>query len=85
VEGSESPDLRFYLGIYEEGLRKTTKDLSQNSRSLDLDLNPGFPEYQAGVPITRPRSFVKSQINEDLTIRLTMAEYRSKQPRISMA
>jgi hypothetical protein len=29
-----------------EGLRKTTKNLSQDSRSPGPDLNPGTPEYE---------------------------------------
>jgi hypothetical protein len=32
-----------------EGLRKTTKDLGQNSWSPGRDLNPGPPEYKGGV------------------------------------
>jgi hypothetical protein len=36
-----------------EGLRKTTKNLSQDSRSPGRDLNPGPPEYKAGVLTTR--------------------------------
>jgi hypothetical protein len=32
-----------------ERLRKNTKILNQDSRSLDLDLNSGRPEYEAGV------------------------------------
>jgi hypothetical protein len=37
------------------GLRKTTKDLSQDSRSPDRDLNPGHSEHEAGVLTTQPR------------------------------
>jgi hypothetical protein len=36
--------------------RKTTKTLSQDS----LDLNPGPPEYEAGVPTTRPQRSVRT-------------------------
>jgi hypothetical protein len=36
-------------GIYLKGLRKTTKKLSQDSRSQDRNLNPGPPKYEAGV------------------------------------
>jgi hypothetical protein len=34
---------------------KTTKGLSQDSRSLRRDLNPGPCEYKVGVLATRPR------------------------------
>jgi hypothetical protein len=36
-------NLRYYPGSCLEGLRKTTKNLSQDIRSLDRDLNPGSP------------------------------------------
>jgi hypothetical protein len=36
-------------------MRKTTKNLSQDSRSLGQDSNPGLPENEAGVLPTRPR------------------------------
>jgi hypothetical protein len=52
------PNFRYYLGICLEGLRKTTKNLSQVSRSPGRDLNPGPPEYEAGVLTTRPRRSV---------------------------
>jgi hypothetical protein len=48
------PNLRYYSGICLEGLRKTTKNLSQDSRSPGRDLDPGPPEYEAGVLTTRP-------------------------------
>jgi len=35
------------------GLEKTTKNLSQNSRSPGQDLNPGPFQYEAGVLSTR--------------------------------
>jgi hypothetical protein len=44
-----------YPGICVEGLRKATKVLIQDSRSPCRDLNPGPPEYEAGVLITRQR------------------------------
>jgi hypothetical protein len=53
------PNLRYYPGICMEGLRKTTKPLSRDSRSPGRDLNPGPPEYE-GVLITRPRRSVWS-------------------------
>jgi hypothetical protein len=40
------PNLRYYPGICLEGLRKTTKNLSQDNRSPGRDLNPGPPEYE---------------------------------------
>jgi hypothetical protein len=42
-------------GIFLEGLMKTTKDLSQDSRFPGRDLNPGPPEYEAVVLTTQPR------------------------------
>jgi hypothetical protein len=41
--------LRYYPGIYLEGLRKITKNLSHNSRSPGRDLKPSPSEYNAGV------------------------------------
>jgi hypothetical protein len=40
------------------GLRKTTKDLSEDSLSPGRDLNPRSPEYEAGALITRLRRSV---------------------------
>jgi hypothetical protein len=54
------PNLRYYPGICLEGLTKTTKNLSQHSRSPGRDLNPGPPEYEAGVLTTRTLSLVIS-------------------------
>jgi hypothetical protein len=41
--------LRYYPGIFLEWLRKTTNNFDQDSRSSDQVLNPGLPEYDAGV------------------------------------
>jgi hypothetical protein len=41
------PNLRCYHGICLEGLRETTKNLSQDSRSPGRDSNSGPPEYKA--------------------------------------
>jgi hypothetical protein len=41
-----------------QGLRKNTKDLSDDSQSADGDLNPGFPEYEVRVVICGPRRSV---------------------------
>jgi hypothetical protein len=43
------PNLKHYLSLYLEGVRKTTKNLSQDNRSPGQDLNPGPSEYEAGV------------------------------------
>jgi hypothetical protein len=43
------PNLRHCPGICLDGLRKTTKNLGQDSRSPGPDLNLGPPEYEAGV------------------------------------
>jgi hypothetical protein len=50
--------LSHYSGIRLEGLRKTTATLSQDSWFPGPDLNPGPPEYEAGVLTTRPQLFV---------------------------
>jgi hypothetical protein len=42
------PNLRSNPGICIEGLRKTTKNLSQDSWSPGRDLNTGPPKYEAG-------------------------------------
>jgi hypothetical protein len=56
IEGSGSGlILRCYPDIRLEGLRKTAKDVSQDSLSPGRDLNPGYPEYEARVSIIRPQ------------------------------
>jgi hypothetical protein len=50
------PNLRCYLGIYLEGLSKTTGDLNQDSQSSGRDLNPRNLEYEAGLRPIQPRS-----------------------------
>jgi hypothetical protein len=57
------PNLRYYPGTRLEGVRKTTKSLSQDSRSPGRDLNPGPAEYEARVLTTRPRRSVKMCVN----------------------
>jgi hypothetical protein len=52
------PNLRYSPVICLEGLRKNTKNLSQDSRCPGRDLNLGPPEYEAGVLTTRPRRSV---------------------------
>jgi hypothetical protein len=49
----------YYRGIYLEGLRKTTRNPSQDSRSPDRELNPGPHEYEAEVLTTQPRRSVR--------------------------
>jgi hypothetical protein len=51
-------NLRYYPSICPQGLRRTTKGLGQDSRSAGQDLNPGPPEYEAGVLVTQPRRSV---------------------------
>jgi hypothetical protein len=52
------PNLKYYPYNCLEGLRKTMKNLSQDSRSPGQDLNPGHPEYEAGVLTIQPRCSV---------------------------
>jgi hypothetical protein len=60
LEGSGSGLIvRYYVGIFLEGLSKTTKNFSQDSRSRGRDLNPGTPENEAGVLNTRPQRSVE--------------------------
>jgi hypothetical protein len=49
--------LRYYLSIRREGLRKNTKNLTEDSRSPGRDLNPGPSKNEAGVLTTRPRHY----------------------------
>jgi hypothetical protein len=55
--------LRYHPGMLLEGLRKNTKNLSQDSRSQGRDWSPGFPQYEAGVYHTRPRRSVRFYVN----------------------
>jgi hypothetical protein len=55
---------RYYPGNFLEGMRKTTKNLSQDSRSPGRGLNPGLPEYEAGVLITRPQRSVTFRVTQ---------------------
>jgi hypothetical protein len=52
------PNLRHYLGISLEGLRKTINILGQDSRSPGRDLSQGPPEYETEMLATRPRRSV---------------------------
>jgi hypothetical protein len=50
--------LTSYVGICLEGLTKTTRNLSQDSRPLGRDLNTGPSKYEAGVLTTQSRHSV---------------------------
>jgi hypothetical protein len=63
--------LRHYPGMCLEGLNKTMKTLSQDSRSLVRDLNPGPHIYELGVFPTGLRRLVSARFeNIDETRRL---------------
>jgi hypothetical protein len=51
------PNLKYYPGICLEGPRKSEKPLSQDSRFMSRDFNPGPLEYEAQVLSTEPRRF----------------------------
>jgi hypothetical protein len=59
------PNVRHCPGICLEGVRKTMKNLGQDSRHSDQDLNPGPPEHEAGVLTIRPRRPVTLSILSD--------------------
>jgi hypothetical protein len=57
------PNLRYYISIFLEGLRKSIKYFSQNSRSPGPDMNLEPHEYEAGVLVPRSsmsRSYIPS-------------------------
>jgi hypothetical protein len=62
------PNERSYPGICLEELRKTTKILSQNSRSPGRDLNSELSEYEQGVIAVRQECSVVSYLNKTETI-----------------
>jgi hypothetical protein len=47
-------DLSYYPGIFLEGLRTTTTNLSRDSQSPGRDLIPRHSKYEAGVLVSRP-------------------------------
>jgi hypothetical protein len=53
------PNLRYYPGICLEGLSKMMRNISQDSRSPERDLNSGSPEYEARVLTTLRRRSVR--------------------------
>jgi hypothetical protein len=50
------PNFWYSPGIRLENLRKTTKNIIEGNWSPGRDLNPGPPEFEAGVLTTRQRS-----------------------------
>jgi hypothetical protein len=48
--------------------------LSQDNCSLDLDSNSGPPEHKAGVPTTRPQSFIMACFNSASTKKCSPSE-----------
>jgi hypothetical protein len=56
IFGKKRPlsDSRYYTGIFLKELRKTTSNLSYDSRFTDRDLYRGSPEYEAGALSTGP-------------------------------
>jgi hypothetical protein len=52
-------NLKYYTDICLEGLRRTTKNLIQDSQSQGRDLNLRLLEYEAGMSISRPRRSVR--------------------------
>jgi hypothetical protein len=71
------PNLRYYPGTYLEGLRNSTKILSQDSRPLGRDFNPGALEYEAEVLNIRPRRSVQKlfrrKINSDTILQANIS------------
>jgi hypothetical protein len=68
------PDLRHYPGISLYRMRKTTKT-SQYTQCPGRDLNPGSPEYEAGMLTTLPRILVATQV---LTLFLVSERFSRK-------
>jgi hypothetical protein len=54
------------------GLRKTTKNLTQDSRSPGRDLNPRPPEFEARLLTTRPRYSVYKRCLDNRQNELTL-------------
>jgi hypothetical protein len=53
------PNLMYYPGIHLEGLRKTTRNLSEDNRSAGRDLNLGPLEHESEAVTNRPRRSVE--------------------------
>jgi hypothetical protein len=58
MEGSVHSNLRYNPGIRLEVMNKTTKNLSQDSRSPGRDINRVSSEYEVEVLTTLSRRFV---------------------------
>jgi hypothetical protein len=68
--------LRFYPSICLEGMRKTTKNLSQDIRSPGWYFNPGLPEYEAGVLTNWSRRSVFINVKPSCYIRRVLISYQ---------
>jgi hypothetical protein len=65
-------NLRYYPSICLYELRRTTKNLSQDSRYPSRDLNLGLPEYKSRVTATRPQfSVLCCPLVEEVLMRST--------------
>jgi hypothetical protein len=64
--------LRYYSDNLLEGMWKTTKTLSQDSRISDRDLNLGPREYGAGVLTTRPLRSVAGFCEHDTELKCSI-------------
>jgi hypothetical protein len=71
------PNLRYYPGICLEGLRKATKNASQNNRSAGRDLNPGPPVYEAEVLIIRLRRSINNNEKNNCWYIIGARNYRA--------
>jgi hypothetical protein len=58
MEGSGRGLIQGNIGIFLEGLRKTTKRLTRDKQFPGRDLTAGHPEYKARMLTTRPRHSV---------------------------
>jgi hypothetical protein len=60
------PNLRYYIGIFLEGMRKTTENLTRATASLGLCFKPGPPDYETADPTIRLRWIHTSAIGGDV-------------------
>jgi hypothetical protein len=51
-------NLKLHPRVFLKGLKKATKNLSQDSQTPGRDLKPGHPKHETGVLTTEPRRFV---------------------------
>lgn len=54
-------NVRYYTNIYLEGLRKSTKDISQDVRCPNRDMNRSSPEYKSEVLPTEVLNFEEGE------------------------